>query len=153
MKTLTFAACAALFPVAVLAHDAVAVTDAYARSSNPQTGAAFMLLDNHREVDCTLGNVTSDLAERTEMHTHREVDGVMKMVPIEGGITIPAGEVHPMQRGADHVMFLGLHQPLKDGDVVRFTLDFGDCGTVDVKTTVDNARQPDAAPAAGHTGH
>ncbi|MDO5611671.1 MAG: copper chaperone PCu(A)C [Paracoccus sp. (in: a-proteobacteria)] len=140
MKTLTFAAVMALFPVAALAHDAVAVENAYARSSNPQTGAAFMLLDNHHDVACTLSGATSDLSERTELHTHREVDGVMQMVQIEGGITIPAGETHLMQRGADHVMFLGLHEPLSDGDTVKFTLDFGDCGTVDVETTVDNAR-------------
>ncbi|MDO5704367.1 MAG: copper chaperone PCu(A)C [Paracoccus sp. (in: a-proteobacteria)] len=150
MKTLTFAAIAALMPLTVLA-EGVVVTDAYARSANPQSGAAFFQVENQTAQDCTLVNVTSDVAERTELHTHREESGVMKMVQIES-IPVAAGQVHLLQRGADHVMFLGLHQPLTDGQEVAFSLDFGDCGAVDVTATVDNQRQPQMQDGA-HNSH
>lgn len=140
MKATIFAAVAALFPFAAAAHDGMTVKDAFARSANPKSGAAFMLLENHRKVDCTLKGVTSDVAERVELHTSVETDGVMKMQPIKGGITVPAGGEHLLKRGSDHVMLIGLHAPLKDGALVALTLDFGDCGTGHIEVPVDNQR-------------
>ena len=148
MKFAFTAAAVALFPLAALAHDAVAVEDAYARASNPKAGAAFMVLDNHRKVACTLTGVTSGVAERVELHAHTEVDGIMRMGPVEGGIELAPGEQHALARGGDHVMLMGLHQPLENGQIVKLALDFGDCGTVDVELPVDNDRA--AAPAMDH---
>lgn len=146
MNYLTCAALAVLMPVAALADDAIAITDPYARSANPQSGAAFMLIENQGATACHLQAAASEAAERVELHTHEEVDGVMKMVEIEGGIDIPAAQSHLMQRGGDHVMFLGLVQPLEDGDVVTLTLDFGDCGSKTIELPVDNRRQPAEMP-------
>ena len=142
MKTLTLAAVAALLPLAAQAHDGMHVEDAYVRSSNAVTAAAFMRLENHRAVDCTLQAVTTPDAERAERHSHQEQDGIMRMGRIEGGITTPAGDSHLLQRGGDHIMLLGLTKPLKQGDHVALTLDFGDCGTVDLTAPVDNRRKP-----------
>lgn len=156
MKNLTFAAFAALMPMAALAHDGLAVNEPYARSSNPQSGAVFMTLENHTDHDCTLLGANSEAAERVELHTHREEDGVMKMMHVPEGFTIPAKGSHVLERGGDHVMLMGLHQPLLDGEVVSVTLDFGPCGTLDAEAVVDNARQPEAAGTdqpQGHAGH
>ncbi|WP_304618234.1 copper chaperone PCu(A)C [Paracoccus sp. (in: a-proteobacteria)] len=139
-KLAFFAGAIALAPLSALAHDGMHVNDAYARSANPMTGAVFMELENHREVDCTLLSVASDAAERVELHTHLHEDGVMKMVHVEEGFPIPAGETRLLDRGGDHVMLLGLTRPLADGDVVRLTLDFGDCGSEEVEAVVDNQR-------------
>lgn len=147
MKTLALASIACLLPAAVLAQD-VTVSDAYARSANPQSGAAFMTIANGGAADCTLIGASGDAAERIELHTHREVDGVMKMERDEDGFTIPAGGTHALSRGGDHVMLLGLTAPLADGDAVPLTLDFGPCGTVAVEVPMDNART-DPAPASG----
>lgn len=155
MNTLKLAALAALFPVAALACEAHAegtgmmVHDAYARAANPMAGAAFMTLMNSGTKDCTLKGASSPAAQVVELHTHKDEGGVMKMVKIEGGITIPAGQDHALARGGDHVMFMGLTKPWENGTVVPVTLDFGDCGTVETEVTVDNARAPDA----GHAGH
>lgn len=155
MKTLMLAATAALMPLAAAAHDGMAVNDAYARSANPQTGAAFMLLENHSETDCTLASAASPVAERVELHTHKEEGGVMKMMQIEGGLTIPAQDVHELARGGDHIMFMGLKDKWENGGVVPLTLDFGDCGTVEVEVTVDNDRQPgtDTKATTDHATH
>lgn len=147
MKTLALAAAAALIPAAVLAQTPT-VSDAYARSTNPMSGAAFMVITNPGAEDCTLIAATGDAAERIELHTNQQVDGVMKMLRDEDGFVIPAGGAHALQRGGDHIMLMGLRAPLADGDVVPLTLDFGACGTVAVEVPVDNARQPGPGPAA-----
>ncbi|WP_410218210.1 copper chaperone PCu(A)C [Paracoccus sp. (in: a-proteobacteria)] len=150
MKILTFAAVAALMPVAALAHDGMHINDAYARSTNPKVGAVFMTLENHRAVECTLEAIATDAAERAELHTHQDEGGIMKMVKMEDGITVPPGEAHQMNRGGEHVMLLGLAQPLKDGDTVALTLDFGDCGTESAEAVVDNQREGDAGQQDQH---
>lgn len=151
MKFMLFpAGLVALLPVAALACDIMNVEDAYLRSANPKTAAAFMVLDNHRDTACTLTAIRSDAAEKVELHTHKEVDGVMQMGVIEGGIEIAAGAQHALARGGDHVMLMGLKRPLLDGETVKLALDFGDCGVVDVDVPVDNAREPQAAGAMSH---
>ena len=151
MKHLLILAAATLMPVAAFAHDGAAVRDAYARSTNPKTAALFMVIENHREVACQLTGATSDAAERVELHTHSEKDGVMSMRKIEGGIDIPAGGEHALARGGDHVMLMGLAKPVADGDVIKATLNFDQCDPIEIEVKVDNAHEPD--PAAAHGEH
>ena len=151
MIRMTLAALAVMTPVAASAHDGMAVRDAYVRSTNPKIAAAFMVLENHRQVECRLTGASTPAAERAELHTHAEENGVMTMRPVEGGIAVAAGGEHALARGGDHVMMLGLDQPLAEGGTVALTLDFGDCGTLEVEAVVDNARAP--GPAAGHGMH
>ena len=140
MKTLILTAVAVAMPFAALAHDGMHIEDAYARSANPMTGAIFMTLENHRDVECTLQAVESDVAERVELHSHTEEDGIMKMGRIEGGIRIAPHQSYALNRGGDHVMLLGLTRKLADGDSIDLTLDFGDCGREEATAIVDNAR-------------
>ena len=62
------------------------ISDAYARSSGAlaKAGAAYMRIVNHSdEMDHLIG-VQSDIAKKTELHSHLEDDnGVMKMVRID----------------------------------------------------------------------
>lgn len=157
MKIIITAALTALcLPAAALAQDGkLEVSDAYLRSSNPQSAAGFMTISNGTQGECTLTAATSDAAEKVELHTHREGEGgMMEMVAIEGGITIPAGESHALARGGDHVMLMGLTGPLEGGDEVAVTLDFGDCGTLDVMLPLDNDRVGDESDAAmDHDNH
>lgn len=147
MRLIPCAALAALLPLAAAAEGAITLTDGYVRSGNPKSAAAFMLITNNGSEDCRLSGVESDAAARVELHTHREEDGVMKMVAIPDGIAIPAGGTHELARGGDHVMLMGLHQPLAEGDSIGLALDFGDCGTVLVELPVAN--QADSS----HDGH
>lgn len=151
MIRMTVAALVLTIPAAAFAHDGLAIRDAYVRSANPDTAAAFMVVENHRQVECRLSGVSSDAAGMVELHTHSEVDGVMKMQKIAGGIAIPARAEHALARGGDHVMLMGLKKPLAQGDTVALTLDFGDCGTQQVEAVLDNDRAPE--PAEGHQGH
>ncbi|OIQ25814.1 MAG: copper-binding protein [Alphaproteobacteria bacterium MedPE-SWcel] len=133
---------------AEMAH--MMVQDAYARASNKMAGAAFMEILNHTGVDDRLIEARSDVAKRVQLHTHKEdANGVMKMMHVEAGFAIPAGETHLLQRGGDHVMFMGLTRELKDGDMVNVTLVFDKAGEITVQIPVDIDRQPEAA----HGGH
>lgn len=149
-RTLSLAATAALFAMPALACDGFEAHDAYARAAHAQaqSGAAFMILHNHGGSDCRITGARSDVAQRVELHTHIEDDqGVMRMVGIEGGIALPADGERLLERGGDHVMFMGLNRPFNQGDTIALTLVFEDGAEVELAVPVDNERQP-----AGH-GH
>jgi len=151
MKTTLMAAIAAV-SIAVPAFADIKVEDAYARSSGPaaKAGAAFMILQNSGDTDDTLIGATSPAAKRVELHTHLEEDGVMKMRKLEDGMLIPAGEMHMLKRGGDHVMFMGLTGPWAQGDMVLVTLIFEKAGEMQVEIPVDLDRKPEHG---GHGSH
>lgn len=135
-----------------LAQASIVVSDAYVRSA-PPTGpnaAAFMLIENPLDVPVHLTGVTSDVARKTELHTHiAGADGVMQMVHVDEGFTIPAHGALHLRRGAEHVMFMGLHQPLEQGATITITFQTEGLGDIAVPVVVDHARE-DAAPAMDH---
>ena len=132
---------AALLPFAAHAGASLVLSDGFVRSSNPKSGAAFMVIGNEGDSDCHLDAVQTGVAERAELHTHLDENGVTRMAAIKGGITIPAGQSHRLERGGDHVMLMGLHAPLTEGQAVPFTLDFGDCGTLTAELPVRNGNE------------
>jgi copper(I)-binding protein len=164
LRTHFLAAALALAAIPAAAMDGITVKDAYARSSGSMaaSGAAFMLIENHTGADDRLIGAASDVAERTELHTHREDDmGVMRMIHVEEGFDLPAGSTLEMRRGGHHVMFLGLSEPFEQGDTVMLTLEFETAGEVTVEVPVDLERQPmhgaghgkeHGGPGLGHSG-
>ncbi|WP_284163502.1 copper chaperone PCu(A)C [Frigidibacter sp. SD6-1] len=142
LRTAAFAASLALFATAAFAHDGVHVDDPYARFlPGAKSGAAFFVIENHAAVDDRLVAVTSDVAAKTELHTHKmDAAGVMQMVPVEGGFTIPSGGRHALERGADHVMMMMLNRVPKEGEVISLTLTFEHAGEVTIEVPVDNQR-------------
>ncbi|MFM1892226.1 MAG: hypothetical protein RLZ44_1303 [Pseudomonadota bacterium] len=113
------------------AAEEVAVHDAYARAVPPvvPNSAAFMTLHNAGTADHTLVSASSPAAATVELHTHINDNGVMRMRPVEGGIAVPAGGSTELQPGGLHVMLIGLHQPLVEGDQVELELTFEDGST------------------------
>ncbi|QFT57689.1 hypothetical protein FIU94_02530 [Sulfitobacter sp. THAF37] len=143
-RFLTAAVAATLLAAPALAD--ITVKDAYVRSSTPSsvTGAAFMTLTNDGAEDDRLIAASSDVAGKVELHTHNEDEnGVMRMTEIEDGIAVPAGGMHQLARGGDHVMFMGLNAPLEQGDEIAVTLTFEKAGEMQVMIPVDHERKPD----------
>lgn len=144
---------AAVLSTALFASNAyatnVTVSDAWARASAgmAKAGGAFMTLTSTASHDHTLVSATSDIADRAELHTHTMVDGVMQMRQVKGGIKVPAGETFMLAPGGFHVMFLGLHAPLKEGTTFDLTLTFdsGRSTTTQVKVL--------SVSAMGNMGH
>ena len=84
-----------------------------------------MVIENTGDSDDRLVSATSDAAMKVELHTHVADDnGVMKMMEVEDGITIPANGQHALARGGDHVMFMGLTGPLEQDSEIAVTLTF-----------------------------
>ena len=154
LETLFVAGIAALMLAAAPAFAGdIMVKDAYVRSSTPTsvTGAAFLKLMNNGEADDRLIGVASDVAARVELHTHIEdANGVMKMMEVEDGFPVPAGGMHALMRGGDHIMFMGLTAPLVQGEEITVILTFEEAGEMVVKIPVDNERKPDHG-AMDHT--
>jgi copper(I)-binding protein len=131
----------------------ITIVDPYMRVSGAMatSGAAFMVIENHGAED-RLIDVRSSLAEKVELHTHlQDANGVMKMLHVEEGFPIAAGENHALQRGGEHVMFLGLNAVPKQGDMVELTLTFEKAGDIVVEVPVDNERAPEMGEAMDHS--
>lgn len=142
---LTRAVCALFLFSAPLAAEGIMVDDAYIRSSTAKStsGAAFMVVMNHSGADDRLIGASSDVADKVELHSHRSDDnGIMRMGEIEGGVAIAADEMHAFKRGGDHLMFMGLKEPLVQGAMVPVTLEFENAGAVEVEVMVDQDRKP-----------
>ena len=112
-------------------------------------GGYLSITNNGTSPDKLVGGSLSS-ADHIEFHTMKMDNGVMQMRPIEGGITIKPGETVKFEPGGDHVMFMGLKSPLKEGDMVKGQLTFEKAGTVDVEYKVDAVGS--AGPAGGMSG-
>ncbi|MDO6479935.1 copper chaperone PCu(A)C [Shimia thalassica] len=154
-KSITLATVAAIALAApAFAESMIKVDDPYARVSakTSKSGAAFMVIENHGDAADQLIDARSDVAKKVELHTHSEnADGVMQMLHVPEGFTIPAHGNHMLMRGGDHVMFIGLNQQLEHGDVVTVTLVFEKAGEMTVEIPVDLERKP--MHGGGHMNH
>jgi hypothetical protein len=65
-------------------------------------------------------------------------NGVMKMRPV-GPLVIAPGQSATLKPGANHVMFIGLKHPLKEGETFPLTLSFEKAGDVQVMVQVERA--------------
>jgi copper(I)-binding protein len=124
------------------AADEVKIDGAYARfMPGAMAGAAFMVIENTAAGDDRLVAVRSGIADRVELHTHKQgADGTMQMLHVPEGFAIPAGGLHELKRGGDHIMFMGLKERPKDGDIVHVILTFEQAGDVEVEIPVDSKR-------------
>ncbi|MEM7123836.1 MAG: copper chaperone PCu(A)C [Pseudomonadota bacterium] len=108
--------------------------------ARPSMGAAansavYMTIENVGAADRLVG-VSSDVAERVELHTTVLEDGVLKMQELEEGIVVPASDNATLETGGNHVMLMGLDEPLRVDDKFMLTLEFEEAGPVDVEVYV-----------------
>ena len=160
-KTPFFAGVAALAFALPAFADGIMIHDPYARASSgmAMSGAAFMEIVNQTDTDDRLVEARSEAAARVELHTHMEdANGVMRMMEVEDGFAIPAGQTHALARGGDHVMFMGLTEPFEHGEEIEVTLVFEQAGEITVMIPIDLERMPAMGGqmghgAMGHGGH
>jgi len=144
-----------LLPATAFAQG-VSIHHEYLRASGPMARAAavFMVIHNDTDTDVVLVSAETDAARTVELHTHIMENDVAKMREIEGGITIPAGGMHELKRGADHVMLMGLTGKITQGDMIPMTLFFDGAEPITLEVQVDNERVPkDGHGSADHSNH
>ncbi len=144
-----FAACFSLGAWAAGAADSISVSDPYVRMAPPgaQATAAFMLLKNAGDKDVKLVKAGSDASKITELHTHINDNGVMKMRPVPS-IEIKAKSETALKPGGLHIMMIDLKGPMKEGDKVAVTLSFDDGSSKVIEAVV---RMPMPMPAMDHS--
>ncbi|SLN59081.1 hypothetical protein PEL8287_03185 [Roseovarius litorisediminis] len=143
-STVLAAMTAATLALPAFAQD-IMILDSYARSASPvaKSGAAFLVIENRSDQDDRLIGVASPAAKLVQMHTHTQnSEGVMQMRHVKEGFALPGEGMIMMERGGNHVMFMGLNVPFKQGDLIPLTLTFEKAGDIKVEVPVDLERQP-----------
>ena len=99
-----------------------------------------------------LVSVASPDANLVQIHESRIESGMMMMSELRDGLPLPAGETVALAPGGNHLMLLGVKEPLVAGATVALTLTFETSAPVEVTATVGQPAAPDGetatAPAA-----
>ena len=152
MSPFPFAALAAFLASPALAAPEVNDARLYVAFGAATSGAAFMAIDNPGGPDDRLLGASSPAARSVALHGSEEDSGVMRMMPVEGGLPLPAGEAVELAPGGIHVMLMGLDGPLAPGDAVPLTLLF-ESGPLELTLPVEVEGQEPAAERASGNKH
>ncbi len=116
-----------------------------------KVAGGYLKITNNGSAPERLVTATASAAGRVEIHEMSMVSGVMRMRPLNDGLTIKPGETVELKPGGFHVMFMDIKQPFKQGDAIKATLQFEKAGKLDV---VFNVGAVAAASGGGdHSGH
>ena len=153
MKTFLLAAATLALAVPALAAD-LEVSGAFIRATPKAAvaGAGFLTVRNSGKQDDKLVGATSDVSKLVELHTHVKDGEVMRMRKVDA-IAVPAGGAADLKPGGDHIMFIDLKAPLKDGDKVPVTLKFEKGGEVKVEMPVVGLGSMAAPGGMDHSQH
>ncbi|MFC5338628.1 copper chaperone PCu(A)C [Leucobacter denitrificans] len=142
-------------------HTQVHALDVWAKATaadmEPGEGmtGVFAVLENHGDADLTITSVTSNSAKHVELH--EVVNGQMR--EIAGDVIIPAGGSLLLEPGGNHIMLMGITDPLLPGDEVSIELGFTDGSALELSALVkDTAGANESYDEShdsdgGHDGH
>ncbi|GAA0619355.1 copper chaperone PCu(A)C [Brevundimonas kwangchunensis] len=88
-----------------------------------------------------LVSVSSPIAGRVEIHESKIESGMMMMTELKAGLPLPADQPVELKPGGNHIMLLGVSEPLTAGQTVPLTLRFEVANPIEV---VAEVRQPTA---------
>lgn len=95
-----------------------------------------------------LVSVASPEANLVQVHESRIESGMMMMRELREGLPLPAGQAVPLAPGGNHLMLLGVQEPLVAGDTVTLTLTFATSAPIEVTATVGQPAAPGGETAA-----
>jgi len=132
---------------------ALAVSGAWARVSfgKAVNSAGFLTIKNTGSTDDMLIGASSGISKRTELHTHIRDGQIMRMRRVEGGIPVPKGRSAVLQPGGYHIMFIGLHKPLKAGETFPLTLKFKNAKPITIFVTAQKKAMPKGMMMMDHS--
>jgi copper(I)-binding protein len=118
-----------------------------------KVGGGYLTIENKGAVADKLVGGSTDAAGKLEVHQMSVSNGVMKMHPVEGGLTIEPGKTVKLAPGGYHLMLVDLKHPFKQGDKVPVTLEFEKAGKVAVSLDVQGiGAQAPHSPDHMHDG-
>jgi periplasmic copper chaperone A len=115
------------------------ISQAWTRATpgGAKIGGGFLTIENKGTAPDKLIGASADAAGKIEVHEMAMNNGVMKMRPVENGLTIEPGKSVKLAPGGFHLMMMDLKSPLKQGDKVPVTLQFEKAGKVAVTLDVE----------------
>jgi copper(I)-binding protein len=122
-------------PAAVTTAGSLSIDGAWARPTPEGTTltAGYLKITNRGDKPDTLIGASTPVADSAELHeSSMNAEGVMTMRPLENGLEIKPGESVELKPAGAHIMILGVHEPLKEGQTIPVKLTFKTAGTVDV---------------------
>ncbi|AYG93845.1 copper chaperone PCu(A)C [Brevundimonas naejangsanensis] len=121
---------------AAVAPGTVQAADAWCRPTpkGAKVGGCYLTLTAGS--DDRLVSVSTALAQSAEVHEMKTENGVMSMGHLHDGLALPAGTPVELKPGGNHIMLMGLRDPLVDGGVASFTLTFEKAGPISVHAAV-----------------
>jgi copper(I)-binding protein len=138
MKTSLIAAALLLLAGSAFAAD-IEVASPFMRAAPMAggNGAAFLTIKNHGGDDRLIG-AEAAISKSVELHTHIKDGDVFRMRKVDA-LPVPMHGTVELKPGGDHVMFMGLIEPVKDGAKVPVTLVFEKAGKVMIEVPVTAA--------------
>ncbi len=132
---------------------AVVIEQAWSRATpgGVNIGVAYIVAKNAGATTDRLIGGATDIAQRLELHEMAMDGGIMKMRPLTNGIEIAPGAKTELRPGGNHIMLMGLKQPLKAGDSFKAVLQFEKAGAVPVTFSVQGVGA--SAPEMDHSKH
>ena len=117
--------------------DAIRIANPWTRATAEAGGNAvgYMTLTNDGSKSDRLIAASCPVAEGTEIHSATNVNGVMRMRPVEG-VDIAPGETVKLTPNGLHLMLMGTKQRLARGSSISCTLQFQSAGPVEIQLTV-----------------
>lgn len=100
-------------------------------------GAGYLTITNNGGTPDRLIGGSIEAAPRLEIHSMTMDNGVMKMRPVTGGVEIKPGDTVALKPEGLHMMFVGLKEPLVQGQKIKATLEFEKAGKVNVEFLVE----------------
>lgn len=127
------------------------ITQAWARATpgGAKTGGGFLTIENKGSSPDKLVGISADVAGKVEVHQMSTDNGVMKMRPVEGGLTIGPGKTVKLAPGGLHLMMMDLKSPLKQGEKLPVTLQFEKAGKVQITLDVQAVGAPAPSGSMG----
>jgi copper(I)-binding protein len=116
------------------------LTAAWARATpkGATVGGGYFTITNTGNAADRLVGGTSDVSNRFEIHEMSMEKGVMKMREMTSGIEIKPWQTDSFEPSGYHIMFVGLKQPLKEGDHIKATLQFAKAGHASIDFVVES---------------
>jgi copper(I)-binding protein len=114
------------------------ITQAWSRATpgGAKIGGGYLTIENKGSAPDRLVGAAADIAGKVEVHEMAMNDGVMKMRPLDKGLTIEPGKTVKLAPGGYHLMMFDLKGALKEGDKLPVTLQFEKAGKVAVSLDV-----------------
>jgi len=137
-----------LLGLALPAFAQTVVSDAWVRASVPhqQSTGAFMTITSSS--DSKLVGVASPVAKTVQVHEMTMNGDVMGMREVKA-VELPAGKPVKLDPNGYHVMLMGLHQQVKEGEQVPLSLTIEDAKGAKETLQVQAEVRP-LTEAAGH---